>query len=129
MPLNQGLFADFRYVIHGCQREFSLSSPHKAIEDQNSRMIEAIANSPELAKLTSHPAAMPAIRRWVQVLHEEGYDFVDNRAMSMSMLFKMASNQRLRESAIELREELKNAGIEFSQEDVLAFFRALQNQK
>ncbi|KAG8836218.1 hypothetical protein FRC17_008954 [Serendipita sp. 399] len=134
--LNRGIFAEsghFTTRRATFQRVFSTSLSRKAEEYeetiQNPRFLKALANSPSFAKVASNPDAMAALSKWVQILHEEGFDKLKGQPMSMRVLLKMASNQRLRDSAVVLRQELKDAGIEFSQEEALTFFRALQDSE
>ncbi|KIM21611.1 hypothetical protein M408DRAFT_29433 [Serendipita vermifera MAFF 305830] len=103
-------------------RRLSTSAPRKAEED-NTRILDALAKSPDFAKVMQTPAIVKAMASFVQIAQEEGIDI--NTRPTMPTMFKMATNPRIKAAILDIQQQCEAAGINLTKSNALEILNNL----
>ncbi|EJD01216.1 uncharacterized protein FOMMEDRAFT_29955 [Fomitiporia mediterranea MF3/22] len=132
---------------HHWQRSFSQTTPTQAAEDPDSLLAQLQA-SPLIQKIADKPDALKALQDFATLLKESGefcvfcllvaeiqYLFIHfyffshrgvelqpGRPPSTMQMFRLASDQKFREGAKRVVEELKKAGVDLNSENAMELF-------
>ncbi|KAF9230512.1 hypothetical protein BU15DRAFT_57159 [Melanogaster broomeanus] len=108
------------------QRPFSFT-PRVQATEQNNTFLNNLKHTSIFQKIADKPEALMALRDFAALMKEKGIDAGSGPPSTMQM-FRLAANSDFRNAAQRVVDELKNAGVDLTSQDVMQELMSLSKK-